>query len=306
MNGLLIVDKPVGASSFEVVRLVRRLVHSRRVGHAGTLDPTASGVLPIAIGWATRLVEFIMAGDKVYRATMRLGTTTDTQDAEGQILEEHGWQHIDGQKLHKTVSEFVGVIKQKPPMYSAIKRKGQPLYKLARQGIEVDREARPIQIKSLVVDEISGSDITFTVQCTKGTYIRTLCHDIGQSLGCGAHLIGLRRLACGSFDLSDSYTLSELEQKAAEGTPLPLLSPAEALKDWAALDVRGDSLSRLQNGVAPELKNLVGEEPQSGEKVRLMNEDNLVAIAKYSPGPLSKRPGDFEILKVFPYGDNDR
>ena len=306
MNGLLIVDKHVGATSFEAVRLVRRMSQSRRVGHAGTLDPMASGVLPIAIGWATRLVEFIMAGDKVYRATMRLGVTTDTQDAEGQILEEHHWQHIDGQKLKKAVSKFIGVLKQQPPMYSAIKRKGQPLYKLARQGIEVDREARPIHIKSLVVEEISGSDVTFTVQCSKGTYIRTLCHDIGQTLGCGAHLIGLRRLACGSFDLSDSYTLDELQEKAAEGVPLPLIPPAEALKDWTALDVRGESLSRLQNGVAPEFKNLVGEEPQSGEKVRLMNEDNLVAIAKYSPGQVSKRPGDFEILKVFPYNDNHR
>jgi len=300
MNGVLIIDKPAGMTSFDVVRQVRRMVNTRRVGHAGTLDPMATGVLPVAVGTATRLIEYLMAGDKAYRATLKLGSVTDTQDSEGQVLEEKPWQSVDIVSINSAVEKFVGEIEQLPPMYSALKKDGQPLYKLARQGIEVEREPRKVHVKSLVVDESSPPYITFTVACSKGTYVRTLCHDIGQSLGCGAHMTDLRRLSCGRFGLATSYPLQGLKELSEQGRPLPFLSLAESLADWSALTVDGVVLERLQNGVAPYMADLVGDVPIAGEKVRFLAEKTLVAVARYTPGGHGKRPGDFELLKVFP------
>ena len=234
MNGVLVIDKPQGMTSFDIVRQVRRMCKVRRVGHAGTLDPLATGVLPVAVGWTTRLVEYMMAGDKTYQATLKLGSSTDTQDSEGQILEEKEWQHVDRVALEDAVINFVGDIDQLPPMYSALKKDGKPLYQLARQGIEVERKHRSIRIDSLVVDVFAPPLVTFTVRCTKGTYVRTLCHDIGQMLNCGAHMTALRRLSCGNFDTSVSHTLEELQEMMEQGKPLPFLTPAEVLADWPA------------------------------------------------------------------------
>jgi tRNA pseudouridine55 synthase len=300
MNGVLIIDKPSGMTSFDVVRQVRRMVKTRRVGHAGTLDPLATGVLPVAVGTATRLIEYMMAGDKAYRATLKLGVATDTQDTEGQILQEKPWDSVERAAIDAAIEKFVGNIEQLPPMYSALKKDGQPLYKLARQGIEVEREPRRVLVESLVVDDFSAPYLTFTVCCSKGTYVRTICHDIGQELGCGAHMTALRRLSCGHFDLSDSHPLQELQELSEQGGPLPFLSPAKALEDWPALSVDGVILQRLQNGVAPCMADLDGDEPAAGCRVRFMAADNLVAVALYTPGGHGKRPGDFELLKVFP------
>jgi len=303
MNGLLIIDKPAGMTSFDVVRQVRRMVKTRRVGHAGTLDPMATGVLPVAVGTATRLIEYLMAGDKAYRATLKLGSATDTQDSDGQLLEEKFWQDVDRAAINAAVENFVGDIDQLPPMYSALKKDGQPLYKLARQGIEVDREPRRVHVESLIIDEFSPPYMTFTVACSKGTYVRTLCHDIGQILGCGAHMTELRRLSCGRFDLAASHPLQVFKDLSEQGRPLPFLSLAEVLADWTALMVDGVILERLQNGVAPHMADLEGDAPAAGEKVRFIAENKLVAVASYTPGYKSKRPGDFELLKVFPLVD---
>ena len=299
MNGILVIDKPAGVTSFDMVRQARRWCNTRRVGHAGTLDPMATGVLPIAVGQSTRLIEYFMAGDKIYQATMKLGAVTDTQDAEGSILEEKDWHSVDRAAVDAVVATFVGRIEQLPPMYSALKKDGKPLYQLARQGIEVERQPRPVQIDSLVIDDCHLPYVTFTVQCSKGTYVRTLCHDIGQRLGCGAHMTALRRLACGQFDLSMSHRPESLQLMAEQGS-LPLLSPAAALADWTPVMVDGPVLSRLQDGISPGIDELEAAEMAADEKVKFLAGESLVAIARYVPGGLQKRPGDFELLKVFP------
>lgn len=305
MNGVLIIDKPQGMTSFDIVRQVRRWGKIRRVGHAGTLDPLATGVLPVAVGWATRLVEYMMAGDKTYRATLKLGAATDTQDSEGQILEEKDWQHVDRASFDETVAGFVGDIEQMPPMYSALKKDGKPLYQLARQGIEVERQLRPVRINSLEIDNFSPPYITFTVACSKGTYVRTLCHDIGEILNCGAHMTALRRLSCGQFDETASYTLDELQELMDQGKPLPLLSPAEALADWPALTISGAVLGRLQDGVAPDMVDVDVTGLAAGDRVRFLAAGNLVAVAHFAPGGHGKRPGDFAVIKVFPVVGDD-
>jgi tRNA pseudouridine55 synthase len=300
MNGFLIIDKPAGVSSFDMVRQVRRLCHTRRVGHAGTLDPMATGVLPVAVGTSTRLLEYLLSGDKTYQATLQLGTITDTQDAEGQVLEERNWQGIEAADIKKAAAGFVGRIEQVPPMYSALKKDGQPLYKLARQGVEVERPPRAIEIKSLTIDEIALPFVTFTVHCSKGTYVRTICHDMGQKLFCGAHMTSLRRLACGQFDLSASQSPESLQALAERGEPIPLLTPAQALAEWQPLQVEGTVLQRLQNGVAPGMNELDSDDLSAGDRVKFLAGKTLVAIANYAPGGYGKRPGDFKILKVFP------
>lgn len=300
MNGVLIIDKPQGVTSFDVVRKVRRLCHVRRVGHAGTLDPLATGVLPVAVGWATRLVEYMMAGDKTYQATLRLGVSTDTQDSEGQVLAEKDWQHVDRDALDKAVTGFVGEISQLPPMYSALKKDGRPLYQLARQGIEIERQPRTIRIDSFVVDDCSLPFVTFTVRCSKGSYVRTLCHDLGEILNCGAHMTALRRLSCGRFDITVSHTLEELQDSAEQGRPLPFLSPVEVLADWPALSVDGAVLGRLRDGVAPAMTDLDVSGLVADDRVCFLADGILVAVARFAPGGYGKRPGDFEIVKVFP------
>lgn len=300
MNGVIVIDKPQGLTSFDIVRQVRRLYKTKRVGHAGTLDPLATGVLPVAVGQATRLVEYMMEGEKTYRAKLKLGEVTDTQDAEGQVLEEQDWQHVDRAALDAAIVDFKGAIKQLPPMFSALKKDGQPLYKLARQGVEVEREPREVVIHSLVIDVFEPPYITLTARCSKGTYIRTLCHDLGLALGCGAHMTELRRLACGQFDISSSHTLDELRSLAEEGRPLPLQPPADALADWPSLHLCGEPLQRLQDGVAPNMSDLDVSGLAAGDRLKFIAAGELVAVAHFAPGGFGKRPGDFELLKVFP------
>jgi tRNA pseudouridine55 synthase len=301
MTGVLIIDKPAGISSFDVVRAVRRSCRARRVGHAGTLDPFATGVLPIAIGQATRLIEYLMAGDKEYVATMRLGVTTDTQDLDGNVLEERPWEHVTCQRVAEAIKGFIGTIWQVPPMFSAIKQNGQPLYRLARRGIEVDRQAREVRIETIELLACDLPNVRLRVSCSKGTYIRTLCHDLGQVLECGAHLVQLRRTRCGHFAEADCLALAELQAMTDAGHQLPLITPAQALSDWPGFEVCGETLQRLRNGVAPSLDELQPvAEAEAGTLVRLLDGDILVAVARCMPGGFGKRPGDFEILKVFP------
>ncbi|MDH3454092.1 MAG: tRNA pseudouridine(55) synthase TruB [Desulfuromonadales bacterium] len=305
MNGVLIIDKPQGVTSFDIVRQVRRLCGVRRVGHAGTLDPLATGVLPVAVGSATRLVEYMMAGDKTYQATLKLGASTDTQDSEGQTLAEKDWRHVDRAALDSAIAGFVGAIEQLPPMYSALKKDGQPLYKMARQGIEIERQPRSINIDSFVVDDFAPPFVTFTVRCSKGTYVRTLCHDLGQVLNCGAHLTALRRLSCGRFDAAVSHTLEELQDLVEQGRPLPFLSPAEVLADWPALPVAGAVLGRLRDGVAPAMTDLDVSGLVADDRVCFLADGVLIAVARFAPGGHGKRPGDFEIIKVFPPAEDN-
>ncbi len=305
MNGILIVDKPAGMSSFDVVRRVRRWAGTRRVGHAGTLDPFATGVLPIAIGQATRLIEYLMEGDKGYLATLRLGISTTTQDLQGDILVERDWQQVNADSLREAINkDFVGTIQQVPPMYSAIKQNGQPLYKLARQGISVERQPREIRVDEFRLLEFAPPDVRFLVACSKGTYVRTLAHDLGERLSCGAHLVDLRRIRCGSFGIEDSFTLEALQSFVDHGDPLPLMGLRQALADWPAINVEGPTLERLRNGVAPTMAELeITRQLADNERVCLCRGEQLVALARVMPCGQGDRPKDFELLKVFPEGN---
>jgi tRNA pseudouridine55 synthase len=301
MNGLLLVDKPGGITSFDVVRRVRRWYGTRQVGHCGTLDPSATGVLPVAVGSATRLVEYLMDGDKEYVATIRFGVVTDTQDGDGQILGTYPLDNLDRTVLKSAAVDFLGTVDQLPPMYSALKRDGVPLYRLARQGIEVERQPRPVRIDAIDILEYSPPTASLRVTCGKGTYIRTLCHDLGQKLGCGAHMASLRRTRCGSFGIEACHSLEQLEKIAAEGGVLPLTAPAAALSEWPAFQVHASARGRLANGVAPAISEVTGNgDLVAGVPVRLLVGDELAAVARFVPGGQGGRPGDFALDKVFP------
>jgi tRNA pseudouridine55 synthase len=298
MNGILLIDKPPGMTSHDVVRRVRRLLRTRRVGHTGTLDPLATGVLPIAVGEATRIVQFLMEGDKTYRAILKLGETTTTQDAEGEVLERRPVEGITAETVIAAARSFEGVIRQLPPMYSALKKDGVPLYRLARQGIEVERESRAVRIDRLQILDVDLPLITLEVDCSKGTYVRTLCHDLGLVLGTGAHLLALRRTRSGSFTEADCVTLEQLETDGT-ATP-PLLSVDEALRGMPALEVDAEATRRLADGIPPALASLSAAPGcPEGETVRLMHAGTLLAIARFAPGRLNEKRGDFELLRVF-------
>jgi len=245
MDGILVINKPPGWTSHDVVGRVRGLTHQKKVGHAGTLDPMATGVLLVCLGRATRVSEYLMASDKTYRAVMRLGVETDTYDAEGQVVATQP-VNVSESGLRGALAGFVGAIDQVPPMYSALKLAGKPLYKLARKGVEVRREARHVTIHSITLRAWGTPDATIDVRCSPGTYIRSLAHDIGAALGCGAHLIALTRLASGSFTIEDAVELKDLEGVENLGG---LLHPTDAaLQDLPAVTLDADSAQRVLMG----------------------------------------------------------
>ena len=209
MNGIVIVDKPEGWTSQDVVSKLRGVLQTRRIGHGGTLDPMATGVLPVFVGRATRAVEFFEHAEKTYEATLQLGITTDTEDITGTVLEENPVSVTKTQFL-SVLEQFKGEIQQIPPMYSALKVNGQKLYQLARRGKEVERQPRTITIHQLELVEFTGSAARIQVRCSKGTYIRTLCKDIGQALGCGGCMAALRRVAAGAYPIEEAVPLADL------------------------------------------------------------------------------------------------
>ena len=245
-NGILIIDKPQDWTSQDVCAKLRGVFHEKRIGHAGTLDPMATGVLPVFVGRATRAVEFASEGEKEYLAGLRLGTVTDTQDVTGTVLETRPVS-VGRADLEAALEHFRGDIQQVPPMYSAIKIRGKKLYELARKGKEVERPPRPITIFSLTVEEQTGeTDFLLRVRCSKGTYVRTLCHDIGAALGCGGCMSALRRTEAAGFTLSDAVTLEAVQ--AAED-PAALLRPADAcFHGYGAVEIGGRALLLAKNG----------------------------------------------------------
>lgn len=229
MNGLLVVNKPAGITSHDVVNAVRRMAKTRRVGHAGTLDPLATGVLVLLVGPATRLAQFISGSDKTYRATIRLGQATTTYDADGDIVAQYPVA-AGRADVEQALNQFRGPIAQVPPMYSAIKVNGQKLYKLARQGRDIARQPRDVTIHRLDIVAWTPPDFIVDVICSAGTYVRSLAHDLGQTLGCGAHLTALSRTASGDFTLAQSHTLDDLRALADDGRfASALLAPQTAL-----------------------------------------------------------------------------
>lgn len=223
-NGILIIDKPADWTSMDVCAKLRGILKERRIGHGGTLDPMATGVLPVFVGQATRAVEFAENGEKEYVAGLRLGLTTDTQDVTGQVLETRPVS-VDRGELEAILPRFTGPLEQIPPMYSAVKIGGQKLYELARKGREVERKPRPITIFSLeVLEQSSPTDYVLRVRCSKGTYVRTLCHDIGQALGCGGCMSSLRRTMAAGFTLDQAVTLDQAQEQGEA-----LLLPTDSL-----------------------------------------------------------------------------
>ena len=255
-SGIIIIDKPAGWTSQDVAAKLRGVFHERRIGHGGTLDPMATGVLPIFVGRATRGVEFFESADKEYIAGLRLGLCTDTQDTTGQLITTAPVQ-TTRQQLEQVLEQFLGPQQQLPPMYSAIRVGGKKLYELARQGKTCQRQPRPITIHELELLEGGGSDYTIRVRCSKGAYVRTLCHDIGAALGCGGCMSSLRRTRAGQFSLADSITLEALLSFAETQDPARLLMPVQTLfQELPACCLSQPETVRCRNGAKIRVRDL--------------------------------------------------
>lgn len=299
MHGFLALDKPEGISSHALVQKVRRACGVRRVGHAGTLDPLATGVVLVGVGHATRLLEYLVAQGKSYRATMRLGVTTDSQDITGNVLQRTEVTAITLAQICSVCRKYTGDIEQVPPMFSALKHNGVPLYRLARKGEEIERQKRPVHIRSIEVISYSDVDVVLEVDCSKGTYIRTLCHDIGQELGCGACMLELRRTGSGLFTEQDLHTVEDLETGAFE-----LISPLEGLKYMQRVELSEEGCERLRDGIPPCSAHISVPHPHmwTAPHVLLSHADRLMAVARPDPEHLEEERGEFKLLKVFPAG----
>ncbi|HQN03996.1 MAG TPA: tRNA pseudouridine(55) synthase TruB [Anaerolineaceae bacterium] len=273
ISGVLVVDKPVGLTSHDVVQIIRNGTNIRRAGHTGTLDPRASGVLVVLLGPAVRLSEYVSASDKRYQAVLRLGTRTDTYDAEGTVLESSP-VNITEEQFKESLAKFVGEIEQVPPPYSAIKVQGRRSYDLARSGEEVELAPRKINVYNLELLEWASPEAVIDVYCSSGTYVRSLAHDVGEDLGCGAHLIGLRRTKSGRFSLRDAVPLSKLRDAFDKGNWYQYLIPAaEALSEWPAVELTSQEVDAIRHG------NRIPADASIGNQARGVSEQGeLVAL----------------------------
>jgi tRNA pseudouridine55 synthase len=254
MDGILNINKPAGKTSFGTVAMVKRLTGERRAGHAGTLDPEATGVLPICLGKGTRIVEFMMEAHKVYRADVELGVSTDTYDGEGKITARGDATSITREMLETALEGFRGDIRQVPPMYSALKHQGQPLYNLARAGRTVERESRPITVYRLALLDWQSPVVTLEIECSRGTYIRSLAHDLGEKLGCGAYMKTLVRTQYGIFRIEDAVTPEALEEAVKRGDWEHYLHPIDSvLGDLPAVTVDAAGEEAIKTGNPPVL-----------------------------------------------------
>lgn len=246
---MLLLDKPLGYSSNQALQKVKLLYQAAKAGHTGTLDPLATGLLPLCFGEATKFAHYLTDADKIYIATLKLGVTTSTGDAEGEVLTSHP-VNISLEQFKVACLKFVGEISQVPPMYSALKHEGKALYEYAREGVEIERKPRLVTIHSITNNSFVQDVAVITVTCTKGTYIRTLAEDIGSFLGCGAHLIGLRRTATANYQIAQSITLAQFEAMTQEQRLAALMPPDSAVLDLPAMILDADSTYYLQQGQA--------------------------------------------------------
>ncbi|RII27269.1 MAG: tRNA pseudouridine(55) synthase TruB [Geobacter sp.] len=302
MDGFLVLDKPAGLTSHDVVARVRRLLRQKKVGHTGTLDPFATGVLPIALGEGTKAIPFLDESHKAYRAVMRLGEATDTQDLTGQVLSRGDWRCLTPDRVEAVARLFIGTISQVPPMFSALKRDGVPLYKLARQGTEVERQPRNIEIVSLDLDRIDLPDVAFSVVCSRGTYVRTLAADMGERLECGAHLRELRRTRSGPFILADAVTLEQLAEAAVSGELESLLvSPLAALSHLPELQLTERGAAKVGNGIVPDVDDLESgrDKVLPSGRVCLTHGGCLVAVAEADVEESGRQVQIRHLLRVF-------
>lgn len=279
VSGVLVIDKPVGMTSHDVVQIVRKGTNIRRAGHTGTLDPRASGVLVVLIGPAVRLSEYISASDKRYQATVRLGASTETYDAEGPVTQTSASVDVSEEQFEEALDSFVGEIEQVPPPYSAVKVKGRKAYEMSRKGEKVELEPRQINVYSLELLEWAPPEAVVDVYCSSGTYVRSLAHDLGQKLGCGAYLVGLRRTKSGRFTLRDSVPLRRLREAFASGDWYRYLIPAaDALADWPLVELDPDMVELVRHG-----HRVDADEDAHGWARGVSMQGDLVALLEYDP-----------------------
>ena len=280
ISGILNVSKPEGRTSFSVVDWLRRLTGEKRVGHAGTLDPRATGVLPVCFGQGTRVIQFLLRGSKIYLAQIELGVATDTFDSEGKIVQRGDMGDITTARIEEALTCFVGVIEQVPPVYSALKHHGKRCYELARAGNMITMQSRRVEITRLELVDCDLPLITIKVVCGKGTYIRSLAHDLGQYLGCGAYLKSLIRLRYGPFDIKDALSVDQVEEAFRQGCWRELLHPVDSvLLNWSAAIVNKGSESTIRNGNSLHLE---GGHLPSDRYCRVYNpEGDFVALLRF-------------------------
>ena len=298
MNGIIIVNKEKGFTSHDVVAKLRGILHMKKIGHTGTLDPDATGVLPVCVGRATKVCDLLTDRDKAYVAKVKLGVTTDTQDLTGEVLSRRSVS-VTEEQLRETAAAFTGDILQIPPMYSAVKVNGKRLYELARKGQQVERKPRPVTIHSLKITDFSPEKGAFTMEaaCSKGTYIRTLCHDMGERLGCGAAMKSLVRTRVGNFSLEQAKTLSEIGEIVGRSGAEEILIPVDRLFEERRLArVEEEALKLLKNGnVIPRSLLSCDILPADGEQVRVYGPDgDFYALYRYV-----KKENAFHVVKMF-------
>lgn len=291
VSGVLVVDKPIGLTSHDVVQIIRRGTGIRRAGHTGTLDPRASGVLVVLIGPAVRLSEFVSASDKRYQATIRLGSSTDTYDADGRFTSPvASTVDITEDQFDEVLQTFVGEMEQVPPPFSAVKVKGRRAYEMAREGEEVDLTPRIVHVYSLEILEWTPPEVVVDVHCSSGTYVRSLANDLGKTLGTGAHLVGLRRTRSGRFTLRDAVPLRRLQEAFDAGNWYRNLIPAaEALADWPMVELDADQVELVRHG-----HRLPAQEGQKGWARGVSQQGDLVALLE-----VDEATGEWQPRKVF-------
>jgi len=294
ISGVLVVDKPVGMTSHDVVQAIRTGTGLRRAGHTGTLDPRASGVLVILVGPAVRLSEFVSASDKRYQAIIRLGSATDTFDADGKVTQSPAPVDVTEEQFEKVLNTFIGEIEQTPPPYSAVKVQGRKAYELAREGEEVELAPRKITVHHLEILEWAPPEVVIDVHCSSGTYVRSLANDLGNALGCGAYLVGLRRTKSGRFSLREATPLRKLQEAFHAGNWYQYLIPAaEALAEWPAVELTPDDVENIRHGHRIH----AGEEAKPGMVRGVSTQGELVALMDLVTGETGEP--EWQPKKVF-------
>lgn len=299
VHGILNIYKEKGYTSHDVVAKLRGIVGQKKIGHTGTLDPDATGVLPVCLGKATKVCDLLTDKDKTYRAILRLGITTDTQDISGQVIKERDPRGLKGEEVRQAILSFVGAYEQVPPMYSALKVNGKKLYELAREGKTVERKSRPVHIHEIQIQEMNLPRVEFTVTCSKGTYIRTLCHDVGEKLGVGGCMEELERIAVGRFHLRDALTLKEIQEMKEEGTLEEVLRPVDSVfLQYPKMHVKESCESLAFNGNPLPKKGVEVFEGAKEDQIFRLYTESGEFLALYK-----KTPKDYRIVKMFYAGD---
>lgn len=296
VNGIINVYKEKGYTSFDVVAKLRGIFHQKKIGHTGTLDPDAQGVLPVCLGKATRVCDLLTDKDKVYKAVLLLGQETDTQDISGQVLNQ-AEVNVTEQVVYDAISQFIGRQKQVPPMYSALKVNGKKLYELAREGKVIERKARDIEVFDIKVESIDLPEVTMTVHCSKGTYIRTLCNDIGERLGCHGCMKSLLRVRVAGFDLEHALTLSQIQSKVDEGY-FDMVMPVDGVfENLPAVHTASDADKLVRNGnkIPAVLTDYLKHSADSDIRYRVYNHEGIfVGVYSYLD-----ETGEFKPVKIF-------